>query len=281
MLRIFKSRRCLRSERGYSLVELLIALLIALFLLGGLITVVMGTRQSNGTQSALSQLQDNERIAMTLITNVVQKSGYFPYPWTGGLQLSSFVDETFTGVHLAPSQVVGGNYNAVAPGDTFAVRFMAPFADSTDQIINCAGQSNALPYPGNPVAFEYFNVFQVATVNGTPWLQCVVQSNNNGTVGGVVTVNLIPNVTNISVLYGVGSNLAGTLGDYSVVQYLNASQMSPTNWQNVTSVKVTLTFLLPQYGTVGGQMMTIGSPNSTTTFQRVIPIMSRAGVNVI
>jgi type IV pilus assembly protein PilW len=278
MLRRVKSGPYLHSQRGYSLVELMIALLIALFLLGGLITLVMGTRKSSGTESALSQLQDNERIAMTLITNIVEKGGYFPYP--SALQLTSFTAETFSGVSLAASQVVGGTYNAAAPGDTFAVRFMAPFADTTGQIINCAGQSNTLAYPG-PLPFEYFNVFQVANVNGTWWLQCVGQTNNNGTVGGLVTVNLIPNVTQISILYGVGSNLAGTVGDYSVVQYLNASQMTPTLYQNVTSIKVRLYFLLPQYGTVGGQMMTVGSANSTQWIERVIPIMSRAGVNVI
>ena len=64
-------------QRGFSLVELSIAILIALFLLGGLVTLVMGTRRTNATQSALSQLQDNERIAMTLITNVVQQAGYY------------------------------------------------------------------------------------------------------------------------------------------------------------------------------------------------------------
>jgi type IV pilus assembly protein PilW len=278
MLPSFKPGQCVRGQRGFSLVELSIAMLVALFLLGGLVTLVMGTRRSNGTQTAMSQLQDNERIAMTLITNIVQKAGYFPYP--SALQLSSFNAETFSGVTLAASQVVGGTYNAAAPGDTLAVRFMAPFADTAGQIINCAGQSNTLAYAA-PNPFSYFNVFQVATVNGTSWLQCLVRSNNNGTLGTAYTVNLIPNVTNISVLYGVGANGAGALGDYSVVQYMNASQVAASNnWPNVTSVKVTLTFLLPQYGTVGGQMMSGSAPNGTTTLERVIPIMSRAGVNV-
>jgi hypothetical protein len=119
-------------------------------------------------------------------------------------------------------------------------------------------------------------------VNGTSWLQCQVRSNNNGTLTVTNPVNLIPNVTNISVLYGVGSTAGANVNDYSVVQYLNATQVGASNnWLNVTCVKVTLTFLLPQYGTVGGQMMAVGSPNSTTTFQRVIPIMGRVGVNVI
>ena len=49
-------------------------------------TLVMGTRRTSATQSALSQLQDNQRIAMTLITNIVQKAGYFADPVTQQLE---------------------------------------------------------------------------------------------------------------------------------------------------------------------------------------------------
>jgi len=251
-------------QRGFSLVELSVAILIALFLLAGLLTLVQGERKSNATQSALSLLQDNQRIAMTLMTNLVQKAGYFPSPTVQ--TLNSFTGETLTGVTLASSQVLGGLYSATAPGDTFVVRFYAPASDTNGAVINCAGQSNTTA----STTVWYTNVFLVGTVNGTSWLQCQVRTSGAGTV---LTVNLIPNVTNMSVLYGVASNTAGD--DYSVVQYLNASQMSLTNWFNVTVVKVTLTFLVPSYGQTGGQMTT-----ATQTFQRVIPIMSRTGVEI-
>lgn len=266
-------------QRGFSLVELSIAILIALFLLGGLVTLLMGTRRTNATQSSLAQLQDNERIAMTLITNVVQNAGYMPNPVVGGQTLNSFLTETYGGVSFSGSQVVGGIYNASAPGDTFAIRFFAPAQDINSTIINCAGQSNA----SAATLLWYTNVFSVANVNGTFWLQCQARGNNNGAPGTPQTVNLIPNVTNISVLYGLGSATGASVSDYSVVQYLNAAQVTAlTNgWLYVTCVKVTLTFLLPQYGTVGGQMMSSAATNSTITFQRVIPIMSRVGVNVI
>jgi type IV pilus assembly protein PilW len=249
--------------RGFTLVELMIAILIALFLLGGLVTLVIGTRRSGATQTALSQLQDNQRIAMTMITNVIQKAGYFPDPVHQ--QLSSFPMETIGGVNLAIGQALGGTYNAAAPGDAFAARFFAPQTDTNHSIIDCAGQSNG----SGPSGVWYTNLFAVGVINGTSWLQCQTQTSGGGTV---LVVNLIPNVTNISVLYGVGSGAAGD--DYSVLQYLNAGQMSATNWANVTVVKVTLTFLVPAYGTTGGQMTT-----NTSTFTRVIPIMSRAGVD--
>jgi type IV pilus assembly protein PilW len=252
------------GQRGFSLVELSIAVLIALFLLGGLVTLVMGTRRTNGTQTAVSQLQDNQRIAMTLLANIVQKAGYFSDPVNQ--QLSSFAAENpLAGYTFPAGQVVGGTYNGLAPGDTLLVRFYAPTNDPYKSIIDCAGQSNTASVPNT----WYTNAFQVALVSGTNWLQCQTRTSN---AGAVLTINLVPNVTNMSVLYGVSSPAAGD--DFSVVQWLNAGQMSATNWANVTVVKVTLTFLVPAYGTTGGQMTT-----STSTFTRVIPVMSRAGVD--
>jgi type IV pilus assembly protein PilW len=263
MLRTLQPAKIGVSQRGFSLIELMIAVLIALFLLGGLVTLVMGTRRSGATQTALSQLQDNQRIAMTMITNVVQKAGYFPDPVHQ--RLIDFGTENIGGVSLAAGQALGGTYNASGTGDTFAVRFFAPQNDPNSTIINCAGQSNG---SSGPAGVWYTNLFAVGLVNGTSWLQC--QSQTSGTAGPLV--NLIPNVTKISVLYGMGASAAGN--DYSVVQYLNASQITATNWPNVTVVKVTLTFLVPAYGTTGGQMTT-----NKSIFTRVIPIMSRAGVD--
>ncbi|HEY6454451.1 MAG TPA: PilW family protein [Steroidobacteraceae bacterium] len=257
----------MRRQRGFSLIELSIAVLIALFLLGGLVTMVMGTRRTNGTQSALSQLQDNQRIAMTLITNVVQQAGYFDPIAT---VQNSFASETIASLAVPPGPGLYGTYNAMAPGDTVVARFFAPLNDTTHTVIDCAGQSNV----GGPGGVWYTNLFQVAQVGGTWWLQC--QSQTSGAAGPLV--NLIPNVTNMSVLYAVASGATGD--DYSVVQYLNATQVGASNnWLNVTAIKVTLTFLVPVYGTTGGQMQPSSAPGGTTTIQRVIPVMSRVGVD--
>src|ERR1700734_1114330 len=69
-----------RRQRGFTLIELMIALLIGLFLLGGLMTLVQDNRRSFSTQNQLSQLQDAERVAVTIMTDVIQAAGYFPDP---------------------------------------------------------------------------------------------------------------------------------------------------------------------------------------------------------
>ena len=68
-------RSLLDCQRGFTLIELMIALLIALFLIGGLLTLVQAMKSTSISQSGMSQLQDNERMAMTLMTDVIQSTG--------------------------------------------------------------------------------------------------------------------------------------------------------------------------------------------------------------
>src|SRR5580698_3281447 len=65
---------------GFTLIELLVAMLLALFLIGGLLTLEQSTRKAFGNQNQLVQLQDDERLAMTLMAEVIEASGYFPNP---------------------------------------------------------------------------------------------------------------------------------------------------------------------------------------------------------
>ena len=69
-----------RSARGFTFVEIMIAMALGLFLIGGLLTLVQAMRRTSTNQSGLSQLQDNERMAMQLVTDVVQSTGYFTNP---------------------------------------------------------------------------------------------------------------------------------------------------------------------------------------------------------
>src|ERR1700760_2829763 len=68
------------AQSGFTLVELMIAMTIALFLAGGLVTLVDGMKRAALSQDGISQLQDNERMAATLMSDVIQSAGYFPSP---------------------------------------------------------------------------------------------------------------------------------------------------------------------------------------------------------
>src|SRR5208282_1564435 len=76
---------CAPAQRGFTLIEILVALTIGLFLLGALLIIVQTNRAVFGNQSQLAQLQDAERMAMTVMADVIQSAGYFPDPTTNTL----------------------------------------------------------------------------------------------------------------------------------------------------------------------------------------------------
>jgi type IV pilus assembly protein PilW len=239
-------------QRGLTLIEILVAMAIAIFLLGGLFTIVQNTRRSFGAQAQMAMLQDNERLAMTLIGDVIQQAGYFPDPTT----YTSAGTLPVTGVFTTAGQSVFGTSGAVAPapGDSITVRFtIAP----TDGLINCSGNTNT-----GAANVTYVNTF---VVDPTPpgYLSCTL---NDGVT--TTTYQLVSGVQNLSILYGVKTNFSVDNG--AVDSYLRANQMTALNWNNVIAVRITLTFVNPL----------AGQPNQPATIpiQRVVAVMNRAGV---
>jgi type IV pilus assembly protein PilW len=243
--------RGFNGYEGFTLIELMIALLIGVFLLGALLTIVQTNRAVFGDQNKMAQLQDAERMAMIMMSDVIQSAGYFPDPYT-----PQYNTLTGTLVAAAPFAAAGqsiyGTYSSTAPGDQLSVRYMTA---SGDNILNCSGQPNT-----SGANTLYVNTFQVLAGQ----LVC----NMNGTQYDLVGDGTTIVVTNLSVLYGVAT--AGTSN--SVDTYMNASQVNanPVLWNSVISVMIQLTFLNPLY--VAGQ----GQPQ-TIVLQRVVSVMNQSG----
>jgi type IV pilus assembly protein PilW len=238
-------------QRGFTLVELMVAIVVSIFLVGGLLMMVQSTRNAFGNQNLLGQLQDNERLAMTFLTHVVESTGYFPDPVnnTGALLMPANV--TF----VAPGQAVVGTFAAAAPGDSISIRFAAAAGDTN--LFNCLGLTNTAA-----ATDTFTNTF---SVNAQKQLQCTATS-QLGTFAPS-TVPLVTGVENLTILYGIkrSPNDTGSCAD----TYLNASQMLVADWSNVCSVSVTITFTNP-----------IPPQNPPTIpIRRVIATMSAAGVN--
>jgi len=240
-----KSNRALLDERGFTLLELLIAMTIGLFLLGALLTIVQTNRTVFGNQNKMSQLQDAERMALTMMSDVIQSAGYFPDP-TFNTQASALTGVAPFGV----GQALYGTYSVAAPGDQINVRYMTVGGDG---ILNCSGQSNPAGGPNTLYvnSFQVLNGQLVCTMNGTPY-------------------NLVSGITNLSVLYGVKASVALATND--VDTYMNAAQVDAAGlWGNVITVLIKLTFTNPLY-----------APNETlqpqtVSIQRVVGVMNQSG----
>lgn len=252
-------RRCARRSAGFSLVELMIAMSVALFLLGGLGLILQQTKRTYVTQTAMAQLQDNERLAMTLIASVVESAGYYPNPAVNSAATLMPVSPNFPTAGT-PSVIGVAGANGVR-GDRLTVRYAAgPTGVAVpDNVINCMGQQNILA-----VADGWENTFdiQINATNNQPQLTCTLRTVNRGVVG---TFALVQGVQSMSFQYGLNS-LGGAQS--CIDTWKSAIQMLATDWANVCAVRVTLVFTNP-----------VNPPNGTITFSRVVGLMNRAGVN--
>lgn len=68
-------RHIKHQQQGLTLIELLIAMVIGVFLIGGLSQVFMSVKRSNTLLIAETELQENARFAISVMTNIIQKAG--------------------------------------------------------------------------------------------------------------------------------------------------------------------------------------------------------------
>lgn len=65
-----------RRQTGLSIIELMIALLLGLLLMGGVIQIFLSSRQTYQTNTALSQVQESGRFALEFIAFDLRNAGY-------------------------------------------------------------------------------------------------------------------------------------------------------------------------------------------------------------
>jgi type IV pilus assembly protein PilW len=245
-------RRCLaRPSRGFTLVELMVALTIGLLVTVGILTLLGAMRRTSTSQTGLSTLQENERIAMSMVTDMVQTAGYYPNPVANSP--TTFFTAVTTPTTLASGQFIAG---ADATSDTLYVRYGT---SGIDYVIDCAGNTYSA---GSQLTLTS----TLSVVNG--YLQCVLY---NGTT--TTTIQLVSGIQSMQILYGVQSNPGST--NNSVDAYLTATAVnSGAYWGKVLTVKVTLYFVNPLYGQPGQSTIPQYIP-----FTRVIALMNKTGVD--
>lgn len=275
------------SQRGFSLIELMIAILLSVFLIGGLLTLVQAMKRTTGVQSGLSQLQDNERFAADLLSDVIQATGDYPAPVLAGQfgvnQFGVAVFPVFnvpnTTIVFAAGQTIAGVDAANATGsDLIAVRYTTAGTaaippPAPDGLISCAGNTSTTPV-------TFVNVFIVAIdASGNGTLQCQLTTVDSAGIKAnfTTTTTLVSGITQLKILYGVDTNTLATT--QSTDAYLTAAQVSAlaaplpqgaaTGWNLIKSVQLVLTVTNPLFG----------QPSQPKTIQlmRVINVMNQVG----
>ncbi len=66
-----------RRQRGFTLIEIMVAIVIGLILTGGIIQVFTATRQSNRVHEAISRMQENGRMALEVIARDARMADFW------------------------------------------------------------------------------------------------------------------------------------------------------------------------------------------------------------
>lgn len=122
--------RTYRNNKGFTLVELMIAMLLGIFLISGILQIFISSKQTYRVQHNLARLQENGRLALSFIAQDVRMAGYWGCgsipPDMAGLsnpnffyQLGSALQgfESTSATYWTPSLDAVFNTGAVAPDD--------------------------------------------------------------------------------------------------------------------------------------------------------------------
>ncbi|MEE9352241.1 MAG: PilW family protein [Thiotrichaceae bacterium] len=221
--------------KGFSLIELMIAMLIGLFLVGSTMTLYLGSKKSYQEQQQFIMLEDAGRNALYELTDIIQHTGYrtadlFPitnYFITGAVTASSCnaAGVNATNTNIADTSII--NTVADAASDSVGVVY---FGDNTLNH-DCSGATLPadclLRTATDPMAAKIYNSFSIVTVAGVPELQCT------GSLSPTATT-LVKGVENIQLNYGIDQDMDGRVDNY-----MNAAMVtSETAWNQVINVQV-------------------------------------------
>ncbi len=229
MKRLVSTPSLRRDQRGFTLLEMMVAVTIGMVVILGVTVTFVNMKASWGTQDKMAQLQDNERLAMAFLTSSVEEAGYYPDP-TSAAPFTGYTDATY-GSSTYAGQVIMGTAVSGSTSATLTTRYGTVDGDG---ILTCQGSTNT---SGSAAIIR--NVFYVDATAKT--LNCIAYANESTTTApGAVGAALVTGVASMDVLYAVDTDDTGT-----AYKYLPASSMTATYWQNVRAVRVTLNFVNP------------------------------------
>jgi len=210
------------SQKGLSLVELLIAMVLGLLLTAGALEMMLASRSLNRTTDDSSRIQENGRFALQFLAQSIRMAGYNVSIDANG---KPFWDGACGA--LDPCTADGGGSNS----DRIAV-VLDPSNDA-----DCLGVAVA-------TLKVIANVYFVADIDGdgVSSLYCdgLDIANNiwlsSGTANSVPQP-LVDGIENIQVLYGD----ADPSSNNEITRYISADQVNAaSSWQNVGTVRIAL-----------------------------------------
>lgn len=232
-----------RRQTGLSLIELMVAMLIGLFLLTSIASSYISSKKSSIKTNELTRLEDNGRLALEVLSRAIEHTGYTPI--NGEMLVKQFIDDdtqviSETCTNGTKSVINKSIFNKKVTqdnkaGDGIAIMFNGDsrvFTDCSGGILEAACQ---VPPPGTPpigasqIQHRIYNAFFLKNSE----LRCVGSRDND-------EQTIADGIENIQFLYGLSST-----GE-EVERYVNATTVKALDklnplveiWNNVVSVQI-------------------------------------------
>lgn len=201
-------------QAGFSLVELMLAMALGLFLLAGLIQICASVKTTYRLQTALARIQENGRFTVHFLNQNIRLAGY------AGCQnkLSPVLESgAIRGYNSDQLPEFLQNNRVVSGSDVVVVQKCAEKSDGSTQLVKIA----------------YFIADTLRTDESGQRIyglyQKIIGNENHP------SQEIILGVDNMKVVYGV-SNDHGK----NIAQYLSVNQIDLQQWNQVSSVQIAL-----------------------------------------
>lgn len=216
-------------QHGFTLVEIMVAITLSLFLIGGLVQIYASSKRSSTIQRNLADYQEVQRFALDLLNRDIRMAGFFDQSVQTAIKP---VDKFF----INPDDSTDSRNTANASGtdsDVITIQYESD-KDCLGNSISTDLLENIGPN-GNTVAINNYFI-----LNET--LYC--KGNDGGTAGGARVVippqPLIEGVVNMQVLYGENTDPFKPGEPPTANRYVHIEDV--TRMDRVKTVRIALLF---------------------------------------
>ena len=160
-----------KSSRGFSLVELMVAITVSLILLNGVMQIFTGSKENYAIQEELSRLQENGRFAMDVLTREMRMAGYLGC--SSNAQIANSIDAgsglydlstPITGFEGGVDPVTDYGTTRYTDTDSFVIRFLN---DNNAIVVTSHNPSSAVIHLAGTHALEKGEIYIIADSNCT------------------------------------------------------------------------------------------------------------------
>jgi len=193
-----------KSQQGMTLIEIMIAMLISLFIIGGVILIFTSSQQSYRLQENLSRMQENGRFAMAFLSRDIRTANY----------RKCFSDLVPPVIEGEPSAIAGSDNSGLNNSDSITV----------------AQKNASCSAPDTTATIEY----RIQNdVTGTAALFQSTDDDGDGPTASN-TQALVEGIENMQILYGEDTDNDNT------PNYYVPAGTTGLNMSQVVSVRVSL-----------------------------------------